>query len=191
MNPNGQQQSGGLRPEDAFGLLYNLANTHKSAIAVMLRRDFGSEALSWNAFFAMILIFMCYAITADKGMLAYLGIWFVCQVMQRARTARLLSGGAVIHSRYAGYPYMAMQMPFVRSLSTATGFVEPMMCLVGGAMLCSVSQALGVFIMIGFMSFIVCNGIEKEIRRKRLERMRDAEIEQRWYSHAHKYGTDD
>jgi hypothetical protein len=190
---NGQQnqQSQRLQSEDMFGAIYFFCNIHASAIANVIRRDFGREALGWNSFLAMFVILFLYAGTADKAMLALLGVWFVCQVMQRIRTYRLLRGGAIIHSRYAGYPYLAMKVPFVRSLATATGIIEPMMCLIAGTLLCTVSVNLGGFIMLGFVSFMVRNGIEKEIQRKRIERMRDAEIEQRWFSHVYKNGLEE
>jgi hypothetical protein len=190
---NNQQnpQSMRFKNEDAFGLLYFLSNIHATSIATLIRRDFGREALGWNSFLAMFLIFFVYAATADAALLAYLGVWFFCQIMQRIRTFRLLRSGAVMHSRYAGYPYVAMHVPFVRSQTTAMGLIEPMLCLIGGTMLCTVSVNLGGYIMLGFLSFMIRNGIETEIRRKRLERMRDAEIEQRWYSNAHKHGVQD
>jgi hypothetical protein len=185
------QQAKRVTNDELFNLLYKLADIHVSAIATLIRRDFGTEALGFNSFWAMVLIFVMYAATADQAMLAYLGIWLFCQVMQRARTFRLIRGGAILHSRYPGYPYVAMLMPFVRSQVTAKGIVEPIICLLGGAFLCSVSINLGGFIMLGFLTFMIRNGIEQEIRRKRLERMRDAEIEQRWYSDAHKHGMDE
>lgn len=186
-NPQTQR----LKNEDSLGLVYFLSNIHASCIATLIRRDFGKDALGWNSFLGMFLIFLVYAATEDQVVLAYLGIWFFCQVVQRFRTYRLLRGGAVMHSRYAGYPYLAMQVPFVRSQETAMGIIEPMLCLIAGTMLCPVSVNLGGFIMCGFLSFMVRNGIESEIRRKRLEKMRDAELEQRWYSNAYKNGLEE
>ena len=185
------QQSSQSKSADAFGLVYMLADIHASAIKPFIRRDFGREALGLNSFLAMWLILFTYAFSADRAMSAYLGIFFVCQAMQRARTFRLLRSGARIHSCYTGYPYVAMKVPFVRRESTAKGLIEPMICLIGGTLLCPVSVTLGGFVMCGFFSFLFINGMEREIRRKRLERMHDAEIEQRWLSHDHKYGIED
>jgi hypothetical protein len=186
-----QQQSGRSKPGDAFGLVYTLASIHAAAIATLIRRDFGREALGLFPFLATILIFFTYAFTADQAMLVYLGVFLFFQVMQKARTLRLNRSGTLIHSYYQGYPYLAMQVPFVRRESTAKGFVEPMLCLIGGTLLCPVSVNLGGFVMCGFLSFMIRNGIERELRRKRLERMHDAEIEQRWLSHDRQYGIDD
>lgn len=187
----GQKQWKDPPPRETFDLAYSIFNIHATAIAVIIRRDFGREALGGNSALAMGLILVLYAATADQAMLAYLGIVLFCQIMQRIRTFRLLRQGAIIHSRYQGYPYMAMQVPFVRRVSTATGIIEPMMCLIGGTLLCTVSVNLGGFIVVGSLSFMIRNGIDREIDRKRLERMRDAEIEQRWFSHAYKNGIED
>jgi len=189
---NGQPSQQSQQSQNSgFDALYLFSNIHASSIANLIRCDFGREALGWNSFLAMFLMLVICGATDDKAMLVYLGVWLVAQAVQRIRTYWLLRHGAIIHSRYAGYPYLAMKVPFVRSHATATGFIEPMMCLVGGTLLCTVSVNLGGFIMVGFLSFMVRNGIEKEIQRKRIERMRDAEIEQRWYSNAYKYGLEE
>jgi len=78
---NGQQnqQSQRLQSGDMFDMVYFLSNIHASAIANVIRRDFGREALGWNSFLAMFVILFLYAGTADKAMLAFLGVWFVCR----------------------------------------------------------------------------------------------------------------
>jgi len=186
--PQQQESFSRVKPGDTINLFYFVANIHRTAIATLIRRDYGSEALGWNAFLAMILIFMVYAATLDQVVLFYLGVWFFCQIGQRIRTFWNFRKGIVIHSQYAGYPYLAMMVPFVRRQSTATGIIEPMMCLFGGVLLCPLSVNLGGFIMCGLLSFMVTDGIEREIRRQRLVRMHDAEIEQRWYSNSYKNG---
>jgi hypothetical protein len=79
-----------------------------------------------------------------------------------------------------------MMLPFVQRESTATGIVEPVMCLVAGTLLYPLSHNLGWFILLGSLSFLLRNAIAGEVIRKRLERMRDAEIEQRYLAYRYK-----
>lgn len=164
---------------DALGFAWSVCHIHATALAVFMRRDFGREALGMNAFFAMLLILGFYSVTADRAVFVFFGCWLVAQITQRVLTFRLVRSGAIFHSRYAGYPWLAMKVPFVRE-SAARGLIEPMLCLVAGALLCPVSENLGGFVMLGFLTFLIRNAIEMEIVRKRVEQMHDAEIEQRY-----------
>ena len=164
---------------------YRLFHCHLSALAVFIRRDFGLEALGINAFIAGLMILLTYAATGDPAMKAFLVMWLVAQIVQRVRSFRNKRRGMRIHSRYAGYPWLAMRVPFVRSETVAVRFVEPLLCLTAGWVLMHLSRPLGGFVMLGCVSFFIRNNIDAEIQRVRLRQMDDARIEAEWYTAEH------
>ena len=75
-----------------------------------------------------------------------------------------------------------MKLPFVRQEATARNIVEPIVCIGFGLVLCTVSEAMGRFVMFGFVSLLAQRAIESQINMNRVRRMRDAQIEQRYLS---------
>ena len=179
---NGQSQEPGQRSsrEDGLGLLYMATNVVATCVTPFMRHSFGVEALGFPGFFALVLMITCTA--SVPRMPLFIAAWLIALITQRLWTFRLVRKGIRWHSRYAGYPWLAMRMPFVRSEETATGFVEPMICFLAGVALCPLSESLGGLVMLTAPALMIRNGIEKELQRKRLQRMHDAEIEQRCMS---------
>lgn len=163
---------------DALGLLYGLANVHFTCIAVFIRCRFGSEALGWNGLGAFLLL-ICLA-ASQPGMGWYFLAWLVMQIYRRVETLRMWMRGQVTHSRYAGDPWLAMRIPFCRDDQSARA-AEPLLCFALGAVLLPLSQCAGGLVMAGLVSATVRNIIEELIDRKRIQAMRDAEIEASYY----------
>ncbi|OWK40996.1 hypothetical protein [Fimbriiglobus ruber] len=181
MADNGPEKpTGTAGPGDVLNLVYFVADVHAACLLPFLRTGFGVEAFRWNGVLALVLLLTLAG--SVPGMGWYFAAWVTAVVLQRARTMRLVYRGAVIHSRYMGYPWAAMRVPLVKRESTATGLIEPQLCFLIGVLLCPLSVDLGTFVMAGFLTLIVRNGFEREIDRQRLQRMRDAAIEQRWYA---------
>jgi hypothetical protein len=173
--PQGSQQE-----PDALGLLYLAADSLATTVAVLIRRGFGKEALSWNSLFAFIaLLFMA---SEHRAFLIVLGVFTLGQVCRRFETYRLIRKGVILHTRYPGYPYAAMRLPFVRSERVAKELVEPLMCFVGGLVLCPLSVPVGGYVMLCGLGFIIRHGLEEWVSRRRIDRMRDAAIEHEWYA---------
>ncbi|HEY4308995.1 MAG TPA: hypothetical protein VGN12_06045 [Pirellulales bacterium] len=103
--------------------------------------------------------------------------WLAMLVLQRISTAIARRRGAIIHSRYVGYPWFGFAFPFIREYRTAQQ-IEAVACIAVGGFLCKFDLPLGQFVLFGFFGMIAKNGIEDEIERKQLQRMHDAEIEQ-------------
>jgi hypothetical protein len=168
------------KKEDGLGVLYFLCNIHATCITPFIRSGFGKNALGWNGVLAFALLW--YMACTEKGMGWYFAAWFVALIYRRLQTFRLLRRGELIHTRYAGYPWLAMKCPFVRSEHTAEVFVEPMGCLFVAVLLAHFSPGMGGFVLIGGAALFIRTGIEGMITDKRVEQMRDAAIEQAWYS---------
>jgi hypothetical protein len=165
---------------DGLNALYFLCNIHATCISPFIRSGFGKNALGWNGVLAFTVLW--YMACTEKFMGWYFVAWFVVLICRRIQTARILRRGELIHSRYSGYPWLAMKCPFVRTEYTAEVFVEPMGCFFAGALLCPLSPGMGGFVMLGFLSFILRAGIEGMITEKRMEQLQDAMIEQGWYA---------
>jgi uncharacterized membrane protein YqaE (UPF0057 family) len=178
---NQSQPNGQAANPDILGLIYLAANVLATTVAVFIRRGFGREALALNSLIALILL---YVLSASEGraFLVFAGLFLLAQIWRRIETFRLLRRGAVLHSRYPGYPYWAMQIPFVKSESVAKELVEPVFCFIIGILLCPVSVGVGGYLVLCGFGFIVRHCIDDALARKRIERMRDATIEHQWYS---------
>jgi hypothetical protein len=177
LNQNQQENKFGMR--ESFNLLYAMAKVHAMCFWPFIRRDFGPATLGFPAFYALLLMLLIGGLGQIPEMFPYLGFWLFAFICQRARTSRLVRKGVIWHSRSEGYPWLAMSSPLARTESIARTLFEPLMCLFTGVALYQVSQGLGVFVVAGFGSLIMVEGINRELDRKRLAAMRDAEIEQK------------
>ena len=77
----------------------------------------------------------------DPAMIYFFYAWLLAVIAERLETSRLVRKGWVEHSRYAGYPWLAMKLPFIKKPVTAKNCVEPVICLLVGALLCPLSEA--------------------------------------------------
>jgi hypothetical protein len=175
------------RKSDPLGLLYFLCNVHCTTFTVFLHYGFGSEALGFPGLFALILIF--FSMAGDPRMMLWLMAFFVALVIQRIITFTILGWGYVLHSMDHGLPLLTKLLPFIK-VKTAIAF-EAIGLFVLGAVLVDESPFIGKFLMLGCFSLIVRTAIEESIFNRRLQRMRDAELEQRWLSECYRGRGDD
>ena len=165
-----------------LNLVYFVSNVFATSIGVFIRKDFGKEALGFNSLFAFIAMVLIAGDSPDKAF-GYFVIAFVgMQIYRRIETFRLCRKGDVIHSQYAGYPYLAMKVPFVKSEKVAREVVEPVICVIAGLLLMPVSVGMGDYILICAIGLVVRHCMEDAVSRRRVQRMRDAQIEHEWYS---------
>ena len=179
-NQDQNQQQGQITGTYALGMIYAAANVLATSMAVFLRRGFGREALSWNSMLALLVLVV---LIVDDPLFGYFALAFLfAQLVRRVETFRLIRKGAVIHSRYAGYPYWAMKVPLIRDEKVAREAIEPLICFLTGLMLCPLSVGIGGYVMCCGVAFTVRHALEEEVSRKRVERMQDAQIEHEWYA---------
>jgi hypothetical protein len=181
-NQSPPQESGNNTTAQGLGVLYFAANVLATSIAVFIRRGFGREALSWNSLFAFGALFFLAGAAKDIGFVFFLIAFTVGQICRRAETFKIAKNGHVLHSQYAGFPYWAMKVPFVRSEKIARDLIEPVFCFTTGILLCPLSVNVGGYIVLCGIGFIVRNCMEEEMNRKRIQRMQDAQIEHEWYA---------
>jgi hypothetical protein len=174
-NPSQPQERVTLR--GSFNVVYFLASSHALCLTPFLHHSFGSEAFGMQGLAALLMILVYGGETRSAAMGNFLLLWLAAFVLQRLRTFSLFQRGERMHSRYGGYPWLAVRLPFVKSEREAIAF-EPVLCLAAGTLLGGVSEELGRFVTAGFISLLLKYGIEWQIEQMRLRRMQDAFIEQ-------------
>ena len=170
---------------DALGIIYLFAATHVAALSPIIRSCHGSESFGGKAICA--LVFMA-ALTDGQWaspMGIYMIVWFAALVYRRFETFNLWRKGVAIHSRFIGYPWLAMKV--IKDPEKARGF-EPFMCFLIGAALCVISPAVGLLFMGGLISLGVCMGIEQFGVYQRVKHMHDAVIEGEFFAEEFKRG---
>jgi len=171
-----QQQSDGVSLRTSANILYLFLGGHSTCFVVFTRHSFGVDALGINGLAALgiMIAYLCH--TNSPAMLLYIGIWFVALAVQRAITFARRCTGWFEHSRFEGHLWLGFLVPFVRHVQLAKIW-EAVFCGIAGMFLCDVDAALGEFILVGFFSLLARASLDAAIDRKRLQHMRDAQIE--------------
>lgn len=158
-------------------LTYVIANTHSLCLTPFIRSSFGLRAMGLSGWFSFVLLVLIAASTPDRGMTVYFYAWIVVVSFQRMRTVSRNRRGQREHSRYGGWPWLAMLVPTINSEHKAKEF-EPFMCLAIGLTLMPLSPVVGGFVAAGMLSLGIVQGCHVEARRRTVLSMRDMEIEQ-------------
>jgi hypothetical protein len=184
MQPQQQEKKWGMG--DTFNALYAVAVLQSTAVTPFLRTNFGVEALGFPGIWAFVLLLAWAGLSGDPMMLGYLVAWLFAVACQRVRTARLVRQGWVAHSQYTGWPRLALRVPFVRKETTAKGVIEPLLCLALGVVLGAIAEAhqrpftLPAFFLVSSFCLAFREKVNREVERKRVQAMRDAQIDQQW-----------
>lgn len=188
MYPQQQQSSDRPSVNDSFNMLYFLANAHALCFAVFLRKDFGREGIGLYGLGAALMILGYGSLTNCYPMFVFFIVWLLAVIAQRLNQFANWRRGVILHSRYSGYPWLAWKLfPRIKLEANAKA-MEAFLCLGIGGLLTHVHPLLGGFVMCGFLSIMFCEFIQVEFTRKRLQAMRDAEIEQRNLAEQYKAG---
>jgi hypothetical protein len=161
-----------------INLLGVLANGYATTVTVFLRRGFGSEALGVNGICAGLILLLYAGVTNSPEMITVFWVWLVAVAYQRLYGARQRANGKIFHSRYAGDAVVGKC--FAKSEWVAREVVEPLICVAVGACLWSWSEPVGRFVLCASFSLLVSRGLDTQVTRNRLQRMNDAQIEQRY-----------
>lgn len=172
---------------ESFRGLNIAANAHACTITPFLRTDFGSEGIGMHGLVGagMILAWGCYF--NCYPMFIYFLAWMAACAVQRVRTYLNWRRGVIIHTRYNGYPWLARRF-FPRVSEANAKAVEAFACLAFGGLLAQFWPPLGWYVMSGFASIMFTEAVMVELTRRRLQAMRDAEIEQRYLAEKYREG---
>ncbi len=162
--------------KDSFNLALFLARCHVMAFLPFFRRGFGRGGVGLFGFVAfLVLLFLAL----EPAGFWYLVAWLMAVIYQRVSTARAWMRGEIVHSQYWGEPWLG-RLFFKRDGMAKV--VEGAACVVGGMLLLPFSESLGVFVMSGALSMVVIVVFDQQYLRMRLQRMHDAEIENKYMS---------
>ena len=183
-----QQQNDQLQMKDAFNLFYLLANSHATTATVFLRTDFGRDGIGVHGMFGFFMILLWGGMTNSYAMFVFLCAYLLAVLSQRMKTFANSRKGIIPHSRYNGYPVVSKRL-FPRMSELNARGLDAFLCLsIGGLLTFIADKPLGYFVMAGFLSILLSEGTTNELHRKRLQAMRDAEIEQRFLAETYKSG---
>ena len=176
---NQQQQNDKDEMQGAFNFVYVLLNGHASCLTPFLRTDFGKENFTYSGLAAFFIIIAYGSFANSEAMWFFFLLWLLAMLRQRIKGIQNRRIGVVVHSRYSGYPWLSWKMfPRIKDETNARG-ADGLICITVGGLLSYVDPALGWFIGVGGVSLLFVEALTVELTKKRLQAMRDAEIEQR------------
>jgi hypothetical protein len=171
------EQVGPQRKSDPVGMLYFLCNVHATCITVFTRTGFGVEGIGVAGAFSLLLLVVFAA--ASPVMAVWLAAFVIAVIVQRVITYRRISMGAVIQSRFAGRSLL-LNISFFRKGRYVMP-VELLLCFVIGMLLLLISEIAGMFMAFGVVSLLTRHGIEQALIKRRIQRMRDLDLEGGYY----------
>lgn len=182
-NEQQPQPSEHLTSRGLFNIVYVVCMCHSKCITIFIRSRFGLNGIGGTGAFALAGLFLLYGFTGDALVLLYAMLWIVMAAWHRFVMLIRWARGERWHSRYNGYPWMALWVPGVKREHMAKMLIEPMGCIIFGSLVMAVSEPLGYLFLSGFVSLVVVHGIDWIVEREKLQAMHDAEIEMRWRTH--------
>lgn len=164
-----------------------LSQAHALAFTVFLRTDFGREGIGIHGLVTILLILGYGSFAQCYAMLPFFCLWFLAVICQRVRQFANWKRGVVIHSYYNGTPWLSSRL-FPRLSELNAKGVDAFLCLAIGGAIAQVDKPFGLFIMLGFVSILFTEAVMVEATKCRMQAMRDAEIEQRYYAEKYRSG---
>jgi hypothetical protein len=151
------------------------------------RRNAGTDWIGRTGLLTgfIILGYMCH--TNSPGMMLFFLAWLVALLGHRCNQYQNWRNGVEIHSHYAGDPWLSLRL-FPRLSDANARAMDGFLCLIVGVLLVTVDPPMGPFFFAGFVGILVSEAVSHETTRRKLQAMRDAEIEQRYLARRYKEG---
>lgn len=183
-----QQEPGDhLTMANAYNGISLLAHSLSLTCTVFLRTDFGREGIGVLGLCSIVLMLFYATFTQCPAMLVYFWLWILAVICQRIKQAMNRRRGVILHSYYNGYPWLVKRVMPRISERNAKG-VEAFLCMFIGFGLAQLDPPLGWFVIAGGVATLLAETLIVEQSRRRLQMMRDAEIEQRYLAEQYKSG---
>jgi hypothetical protein len=169
----------GVSMEEAFTIWTAIVTGHAACFWPFLRCNFGTRAFSVSGQLAVVVMFLYGAFYPCPAMVPFAALWLVLVILHRIITTIRRMRGWETHSLFSGVPWVVRSLFFwlnPRDL-VATGACEPVLVLIAGTLLCTLSESLGFFVMAGSVSLAVRRLLERSIEEAQLRSIRDNEFE--------------
>lgn len=174
-----QQPGGGIGIRESFNIFYILVRGYAACVAIFLRRRFGAEALGLSGVMAvLIMVVYLSAHSESRGMSSFFCLWWILLAFQRLGHFNRRRKGIILHSQFDGESLIGVAFPFL-NVNDLPLLLDVVICLGVGWLLRGQDAALGNFIFWGGIALLVKGLIDNGIEGKQMQRMYDAEIEQR------------
>lgn len=176
MYPQQQQPKNDMKATFDFG--YVVMSGFVTCVSPFFRKDFGKEAFTFSGMVAMVVVIGWTSFANTPLMWAYFWFWLTLLLIHRLKGVQNRRNGYVVHSRYQGYPWLMLKLfPRIKDESNgraAEGFV----CVMLGLGLFQFDPAFAAFLFFCGVCVLLIEGFNAEFRKKRLQAMHDANIEQ-------------
>jgi len=159
-------------------ILYLVAASFAACVTPFFRHRFGRDSFGLNILGAFLIMYTFTSMYPHHDLIQlFFLLWIAATLFHRFRSTSLTKKGAV-HSRSGGYPWLGYLLPWVKTYKGALG-MEMLMAFLIGVVLLPHDEPLGTFIIFGGVAAAIKHGVESDLDRGKLTRMRDAEIEHR------------
>ncbi len=181
-SPSHGQQATGRSTQSNLHFPLLVVRSCAVSLEGLLRRDFGSRYIDFQAALAVPLIIV-YANLWPRDdvrpvywfLFAFL---FACAIHRLKNLRRLWRGQKETgHSYYNGVPLLMRNFPRY-SERTIKRVIEPVFVFVTGGVICQVNQPLGSYLLLGAASLFITSGLTDTIERVRAQDLNDSMIEQ-------------
>jgi hypothetical protein len=171
----------------SFNAANFLSYAYSLAFLVFLRTNFGREGIGIQGLVTVFLILGYGSFAQCYAMFPFFLLWFLAVICQRARQFVNWRRGVNIHSYYNGDSWLSKRL-FPRLSERNAKAVDAFLCLAIGGVIAQFDKPFGFFIMGGFGAILFTEAVIVETTKRRLQTMRDAEIEQRYLAERYKSG---
>jgi hypothetical protein len=187
---NQQPQGDPFYIRDNVNNLYLIAKVGECVLTPLIRGGgFGLEYPGAFGLGALVLMLFWAAFTPGPDgelVLLFLLFWIGAVLVQRQKAINLTRQGHHEHSRFSGYPVLMLKLlPGLKTELKAKN-AEPLLCLGVGLLVYLGAPALGGLILFSGLSLFVTRGFEAAAAYRRVQHMRDAEIEVRQAAMRHR-----
>lgn len=170
-----------------FNSMVTFAYAIALAFLPFTRRNTGKEWMGRAGLLTFFLILGYASFTNSEWMFAFFIMWLAALISQRSGQYRNWRKGEVIHSQYAGDPWLSSKLfPFLSDGNARA--MDGFLCLILGGVIVQFDKPVGWFFIAGFFSIMLVEGVAVQATRRKLQAMRDAEIEQRYLARRYKEG---
>jgi hypothetical protein len=176
--PQKPQPNEGPTLRDSFHLGRLALSAHERCATPPIRDQVGTEANTLAGPLALVGMALYGAYVHDGCVFLYIGFWLVAMLSQRMDSIACRRRGMLLHSRYAGRPFVALLLaPFIRSERVAKLLIEPAFCLASAWMLADWSPAVAGLVGSAAFSIVMVELLDGHMQKQREQAVIDSRLE--------------
>lgn len=170
-----QPQSERLTLAQTTDIAWRLGSLWATCFTIPIRSRLGCEYPGWGGLVAFLGMPVFAAYAHSEAVLWWWKAWIVILIGRRLGTFIRERRGDFEASRYQGWPWLAIRLPFVRTELRARA-VEPWLYALASYAAYPHDAGLGKFFLSGALALAVVNAIQRQLLYKERLAIRDAQI---------------